>query len=130
MRASCLYLGGRGRTDTGGTSYSPTLSWLTGGYNLRKYYLRPVRSAVENRMMGTKSTLNGGVSRHGVCVRKVCSTTGSYAVVTGGTRGIGAEVALRLAADGIAVTIVSRDEKAASTVASGLPKLQWGGIHR
>ena len=47
---------------------------------------------------------------------------GYVALVTGGTNGIGREVALRLAARGAAVLIVGRDERrAAAVVAEGGP---------
>jgi 3-oxoacyl-[acyl-carrier protein] reductase len=46
--------------------------------------------------------------------------TGKIAVVTGGSRGIGAATAAALAANGAAVAVIGRDEQALSAVANGI----------
>lgn len=46
---------------------------------------------------------------------------GKVAVVTGGSRGIGAATAVALAANGVSVAVVGRDERALTAVAWGSP---------
>ena len=53
------------------------------------------------------------------------TTTNRTAIVTGAARGIGASVAKRLGADGLAVAVLDLDETAASRPPSSGSPLSW-----